>query len=155
MDNSINLRKVQEKDCEILFKWANDKLVRENAFNSEGINYDTHKKWFEKKIKDDNTEIFIVLADDEMIGQIRIDLDNGKGLIDYSIESSYRGKGYGTEILKKIVDMVKDQGLSIDKLIGKVKHDNIPSQKAFEKAGYSKEIRSEYIEYTKLLIDRD
>ncbi|WP_158002136.1 hypothetical protein [Clostridium botulinum] len=42
-DYMTKLRKVNEKDCEPLFQWANDKEVRKNSFNTEDIIYEEHR----------------------------------------------------------------------------------------------------------------
>lgn len=50
--------------------------------------------------------------------------------IRFAIDPEYQGKGYGTILLSFIKEKYPIA-------IGKVKHDNIASQKAFIKAGYS------------------
>ena len=46
MYNNIFLRKATYEDMDLIFKWANDSAVRNNAFNQEKIEYQEHKKWF-------------------------------------------------------------------------------------------------------------
>lgn len=143
----VCFRKALLNDCELIYEWANDYFVRTNAFNTEKIDYETHKKWFYDKINNVNSIIYIVLTNENPIGQIRIDIENEYGIIDYSISSEYRGKGYGTIILKEIHIQIKNENLNIKKLIGKVKIDNFSSQKAFEKAGFSRIEQNEFVEY--------
>lgn len=144
---SIKFKPAEESDCELLFIWVNDHYVRENAFNSNKIEYEEHKSWFEKRLKSDKTYIFISYMEEVPIGQIRIDLNDNVGIIDYSIDSVWRGKGYGTLLLTEIGPFAKNKGLSITKLIGKVKYTNKISQKAFIKAGYFQKYNVDYIEY--------
>lgn len=44
------LRKVTKDDIMLLYNWANDNEVRKNAFNSNYIDINVHKKWFEDKL---------------------------------------------------------------------------------------------------------
>ena len=104
----IYLRKATYKDCETLFKWVNDYDVRKNSFNTESISIDNHIKWFKKKLLDKNCTIFIVHDNKgNYIGQVRIDKEVDRGLIDYSIDSIYRGQGLGKEILSLIKKYLK------------------------------------------------
>ncbi|WP_427338100.1 GNAT family N-acetyltransferase [Caloranaerobacter sp. DY30410] len=145
---NIKLVPVKEEHCDLLFKWVNDETVRKNSFNTNEIDYEQHKKWFENKIKSSNTFIYICYIDKKIpIGQIRVDMEDGIGFIDYSIDKKYRGQGYGTKLLKEIVNKFKNEVRNIRRLVGKVKIENIPSQKAFAKAGYRHEKKNDYIEY--------
>lgn len=138
----ISLRSANYEDCTLLFKWANDSQVRKNAFSPNNIDLESHIKWYENKMNDENTRIFIVLKDNVEVGQIRVDISDNKGFIDYSIDKNYRGQGIGTEILQ----LIKLEITKVN-LIGYVKKENIASMKAFEKAGYEKIEYGDFIEY--------
>ncbi|SHH20808.1 GNAT family N-acetyltransferase [Tepidibacter thalassicus] len=138
----IQLRLANYKDCDLLFNWANDDLVRKNSFNSSKIDYSEHRKWFRSKIESNNSKIYICILNNKNIGQVRIDIEEHTGMINYSIDKDYRGLGIGTEILK----LIKSQFSNLI-LIGRVKYGNIPSIKAFEKAGYIKFEKENYIEF--------
>jgi len=142
-------RKATIDDCDLFFKWANDKEVRANAFNSKPIIYEEHVQWFSKKILSLDCFLYICYEKDIPIGQIRVDIENNVGIIAYSIDSQNRGKGYGTKMLEMIVDQIKKEDVKISILKGKVKYENIASQKAFEKAGYECKNNEKYIEYFK------
>ncbi|AOY75666.1 GNAT family N-acetyltransferase [Clostridium formicaceticum] len=146
---SIKFRIATERDCDLMFKWVNDEKVRANAFRSKVIRYDEHKEWFKKKIASDTTKIFIASRNNEDIGQIRIDIEERIGTIDYSIAKCYRGKGYGVELLTGITRLIKEYKIPVVKLVGKVKYANTASKKAFIKAGYTEERKEEFIEFSK------
>ena len=145
--NSIGFRAISYSDCDLLYEWANDKSVRKNAFNSDKIDYESHKKWFQNKLDSKKTLIYIILKGNNPIGQIRIDIENDYGIIDYSIEFKYRGQGLGKSSLKSIANRVKNDCTSLNGLVGRVKFDNISSQKAFESANFEKKKKSGYFEY--------
>lgn len=150
VEDKIELVEVTVDDIDLLFKWANDSECRRNSFNSEKIIYSEHKKWFNKKIEDNNCKMYLYRYNTEYIGQIRIEIQGVEAFIDYSIKREYRGKGHGIKILelleKKILEL---DNIKIDCLVGEVKIDNIASQKVFEKLEYSGEKKQKYISYKK------
>lgn len=144
----INLRKVTKEDEALLFKWVNDPVVRANSFNNERIAYEEHSKWFKEKINANNCYIYICQINAKPIGQVRIDItEKDIGIINYSIDKEHRGKGYGTEVLRKIKEKLREDNVQINKLVGRVKYENISSRRAFVKAGYKYIERDDYVEY--------
>jgi len=133
----MKLRKAIITDTELLFKWANESCVRNNALNTNQIDWDDHVVWFEKKLENKNSFIFIAEIDDTPIGQIRFDLENNKYLIDYSVTIDERGKGYGFQIVKEGIKYIKKHVNYMSKFISLVKPENTASIKIFEKLGIS------------------
>ncbi|RMA65987.1 UDP-2,4-diacetamido-2,4,6-trideoxy-beta-L-altropyranose hydrolase [Ulvibacter antarcticus] len=128
---SVSLRPANEKDMLLLFDWANDPDVRKNAFNSEKIELENHKKWYSNKIKDANTKILILEKDELPLGQIRFDKTDDNWTIDYSIDAKYRGLGLGGRIIELGIEHLKEDVKAI------VKVDNIGSCKVFENLGFT------------------
>ena len=133
----MNIRPVKESDIEFLFNLRNEPTVRHLSFNSDPIDFSTHKKWFQSKFTDKNTFIFICEEIDEKIGQIRYDLDLDKNSAEVSIAilDSKRNHGFGTELLKKGSRIILQQNKSL-KLIAHIKPENLSSIRAFSKAGF-------------------
>ena len=75
----------------------------------------------------------------EPTGQIRLSISGETAEIGYSVCALKRGKGHGTKILKLICVEVEKNIPEVKRLIGKVKDENIASQKAFLDAGYCEE----------------
>lgn len=148
---SLSLKKVTDEDCSLLFKWTNDIEVRANAFNTKTIKFEEHLKWFNNKINSNICFMFICYDKQLPVGQIRIDIEEDKGIIDYSIDREYRGSGYGTKILGLIEKEIFLSNIKIFNLIGQVKYSNIGSQKAFEKNYYKKIEKKDFIYYFKIL----
>lgn len=133
----VFLRKADKGDIDLLFKWANDPVVRSNSFNTDPISYDNHVRWFKKIMGDPTVLQFILMEDDIPVGQIRLSIDGEEAEIGYSIGADFRGKGYGHKILEYIVNEVKNHYPKIKRLIAKVKHENLASSKLFESEGYA------------------
>ena len=133
---SISERKAEEKDIKIYFKWANDKEVLNNSINSNYIRYNEHIIWFNKKIYEKNSFLYIFGKDGIPLGQVRFENDKKDNLfnINYSVDKNYRGRGFGKAIVKMgIEQLLKENGLS-EKLRLKafVKEKNIASIRVFK-----------------------
>ena len=134
-DLSISIKKATINDAKLYFDWANEHEVRSNSLNSAPISWENHIKWFEKKLQDKNTFFYIFMFDKIGLGQVRIDLiDNEIGLINYSIDKQFRGLGFGTIIINKII--IELAG-TVSKFNAIVKKENVASIKIFEKLGFS------------------
>lgn len=135
------LRKVGWEDMDLLYQWVNEPEVRENAFHTETIPYEAHKKWFHHLMEDDNQILYILILDNNPIGQIRITICGDYAEIDYSITQEKRGLGYGKEMIKLLVDTVCTHHPAIIKLIAKVKPSNTVSAYCFEKNNFQETYR--------------
>ncbi len=131
------IRPITKQDMMLIYEWANDSCVRENSFSSEKINLDDHIRWFNKVIQDEKCLFFIYMHKGYPIGQIRLDINKDTGSISYSIAREYRGQGFGTKMIECMEQLIKEEKISVKRLIGEVKMGNIPSQHVFEKLGYS------------------
>ena len=146
LSNNFKFREATFADAKLLFDWVNEENVRYNSLSNSTIEWKNHLKWFKSKLKEKQSHIFIFFLNNEPIGQVRLDLENGYWVIDYSIDKNHRGKGLGTEILRKIVNLEKFQ-----KFLGVVKEENIGSRKVFEKLGFEEtEIKNESDSESKL-----
>lgn len=152
---NLRIRRAEMQDCELYFNWANDPAVRQNSINQEPIPWEGHQNWFGRKINDDNTFLYLLFSSHKPIGQVRFDIEDKQVLINYSIERSSRGKGFGKWILKTAIDKLHDDfGEKRITFKALVKIDNIPSQKIFERLGFeaapSEEIKNiVYMVYNK------
>lgn len=145
--HNLWLREATKDDMILLFCWANDPVVRCEAFCTEEIAMVDHRHWFEKALSEENIQIYILQRGDIPIGQVRIEASNYEWNIDYSIDAAWRGNGYGRMILYLLEKMVANSTY----LLGKVKFENIVSQKVFESLGYRKYVNEDdrIVEYRK------
>ncbi len=133
----LRLRPVEEKDCRLLWEWANDPDVRSAAFNSAPIPWEQHLDWFKNKLS--NKKLLMLIATDEQgspIGQIRFERSgDGEADIDVSIARASRGRGMASLLIEKAVETVF-QDRSMERVHAFVKPGNHASAKAFERAGF-------------------
>lgn len=132
----IILRRASWNDVDILYRWANDPSVRENSFCSDMIPYETHIRWFHALLNDPEQRQYILLADGEMVGQLRLSWESETVKIGYSIAREHRGRGFGKKLLTLAVEQARKDFPKAKTITGKVKPMNIASKKAFVAAGF-------------------
>ena len=135
-DNNLELHEISEKDCEVIWKWSNDSVVRKFAFHSGPISWKEHREWFETKIGDPNCFFYIAIDGlGKQVGQIRFDVSDGIAETDISVVREKRGFGFGQQIIKFGVELLCKR-IFIRRVYALVKIENIASVKAFQKAGF-------------------
>ena len=131
------IRIAEAKDESALLVLRNDHVTRANSFQTELISPENHHIWFTKKLTDQNSCIYILENEtQQLIGQARYDkLDNMSAEVNIALDSNYRGKGLGKEILSKSLKLAITQ-LAIKHIFAQVKADNVISQKLFLSCGF-------------------
>ncbi|WP_241910533.1 UDP-2,4-diacetamido-2,4,6-trideoxy-beta-L-altropyranose hydrolase [Pseudotamlana carrageenivorans] len=132
---TISFRKAIEEDVLQVFNWSNDVLVRKNSYNSEPIKLENHKKWFHKKIRDENTLFLIALINNEPAGIVRFEIDDSYATVGILVSKSYRGQKLAGEFLK--ASAKKYFEIYSVPILAYIKKDNKASVKAFESARYT------------------
>lgn len=138
---SVSIRSANEADVNLYYEWANDPEVRAGALNSAPIPMLDHINWFRAKCEDENSYMYVVSKENKPLGQVRFDVDRnlGTAIISYSIDSSFRNKGWGTSLMRVAGrTFIKDLGKQI-LLKAVVKKENIASNKVFENLGFHAE----------------
>lgn len=141
----LKLKKATYSDAELLFQWANDPLVRESAFNQKKINWEDHLLWFKNVLHSLHKEIYILEKNDESIGQIRLEYQKGWWKIDYSIDTNFRGLGYGKRLIEMVIARFSER-----RFLAQVKRKNASSIKIFQKLGFNLTNQSDSLEFTYL-----
>lgn len=133
----LKIRPASKKDCNLIWKWANDPDVRAFSFSSEAISYEDHVRWFDLKLNDIRCFFYIAeTANQEPIGQVRYELDGNEATINISIGQQFRAKGYGPSLIQLSSKRLFD-GSEAKVIHAYVKAGNETSLKAFKKAGFS------------------
>ncbi len=135
---SLNLRKVADRDCQMLFQWVNDPVVRKASFRSREISWEEHKEWFQGKLDDPACLFYIAeTSGREPVGQVRFDITGNKATISASICEQFRGLGMGGSLLRLACEKaIEETGGTVGTIEALIKQENTPSQKAFQQAGF-------------------
>ncbi len=143
------LRRATMDDMNLLFEWINEEETRNNSLSPDKVIFSNHKEWFLKKLKDNNSVIYIY-EEEKPIGQIRIDIDKDIATISYSIDKNFRGQGYGTKIIELLELQIKEYK-TLSGLRAVVKNSNIGSLKIFRKLNYLEQVNGDLHVFTKEL----
>lgn len=137
LDFNINcvIRKAGSEDLLKTFEWVNDPELRRQSFNTELVSLDDHTKWFVRKLQDSSTYIYIFVYKGVPVAQIRFDVGD-EAVISYSIDRSYRGRGWGELVLRLGIETFQQERSVPVRIVGFVKNDNEGSNRIFENLGF-------------------
>ena len=100
----LTVRKANSEDVDLLFKWSNDKVTRENSYNKTEIEYSSHVDWFKEKLKDANCCFLIVEYNKTPAATVRMDVKPDENSIGITVAPEFRGQKLSSLILKKADD---------------------------------------------------
>ena len=134
--SSVRLRRAEEADCLLLWKWSNEPEVRAVSFSSEPIPWTDHERWFVERLGDPNSLLYVALdSGDRAIGQVRFQLKDGHAIVSIVLASEFRGQGYGKIVLAKAQEEVFASA-GVTCIDAYVKPDNEASLRLFAEAGF-------------------
>ncbi|MDA8715458.1 UDP-2,4-diacetamido-2,4,6-trideoxy-beta-L-altropyranose hydrolase [Flavobacteriales bacterium] len=125
----LNFVPATASDGALLLHWRNDPTTIENSIVTQAVNPEDHHNWLSKILNDASVQLFIVHADKETIGTVRINSTLRDKEISWTIAPNHRGKGYGKTIVNKLVNSLEGT------VIAQIKNSNIASKKIAEYAG--------------------
>ncbi len=133
----FHLRKATEDDLRFLYNLRNEKAVRQASFSTSPIPFEQHARWFKKKLVGNDSVIFIVEIGGVPAGQVRFDVrEDGGADGNIAISKNFRGKGYGTPIVKSASQHLFATFPKVHKIHVFIKPTNQASLKTFAKAGF-------------------
>ena len=131
MSKSFNLREVKKSDWKVLLEWRNDKITRQNSFNSDLVSVSEHKEYIKNTITSLNIKLFILEYNEIPVGTIREErLENDVLELSYTISPKYRGKKIGQLLMSTYLSGRKGSFLC------RVNEENTPSIKMIEKLSF-------------------
>lgn len=148
------LREANINDCKLYFNWVNDKVVRQNSFHVDKIDWERHQEWFEDRINDRDSYLYVAENDQGNIGQVRFDCVDGRAVIDYSISSNFRGKRLGKRLVQEAIKKIKEDCMNIKLIEAQVKVSNIASHKIFLGLGFNENSKMEQVVTYRLALDK-
>lgn len=143
------MRRVEEKDFNILFDWINDEDVIKNSRYGKGKSLDEFTMWFNEKIKSQLSYMFILEKENNPVGQINFEIVEKEVIITYSVDKKVRNQGLGKELVRKAAEFIGINLKNVEKISAYISSSNMPSIKVFENLGFIREIDEKY--YVKLI----
>jgi spore coat polysaccharide biosynthesis protein SpsF len=132
----LSLRLAVASDVKLLFEWVNTPSSLKNKEKSSApIEWSVHQNWFNKRLNNPNVRIWIIERNTQAIGQVRVEYDNNKLLIDIFIDSLFRGNDYGFKALKLLIKQCQVIYPDVP-LHAIIKNENYPSLNLFRRADF-------------------
>ena len=142
-DLNASLRPVRASDLMTTFHWANDAELRAQSFNTDPIPLEKHSAWFNSKMNDPSTILYIFEYKNIPIGQIRFDVGS-EAAISYSVDRTFRGRSWGQCMLQNAIIAFQNEWKGPIKIVGYTKQGNVSSNAIFKKLGFVQFLAEEY-----------
>lgn len=139
-ETPLRARLARLEDEALVLQWANDPVVRKNAFKQGVIDPNTHHAWFRNRLRDlENCRFYMVETEEGLpVGQVRFEHNHEAWEIHYSMDVRCRGRGMGFSMLETALEAFRAFQPS-GKVFGRVKHQNTASRAVFCSLGFSEE----------------
>jgi len=137
-DMPLRVRHARLSDEELLLTWANDPMTQQYSFSSEPIPEETHRKWFHERLRDiESCSIYIVETKSGIpLGQVRFEKEEQVWELHYVVSPIFRGMDLGKTFLNTALLKFREENSGV-LVFGRVKTENIRSQRIFEGLGFT------------------
>jgi UDP-2,4-diacetamido-2,4,6-trideoxy-beta-L-altropyranose hydrolase len=133
--DSLRLRPARAEDLYQYFSWAHDADVRAQSIQTQPFSFENHRNWFTDRLASPDSHLFVMLAGDLPVGQIRFDQVGNEQRIDYSIDKCFRGRGWASRLAALGMSQVpRRPGMGF---LAEVKQSNLPSLTVFSSLGFT------------------
>jgi len=136
VNKDIRLEEATKENSRILWEWRNHPKIRSRFFNSDPVSWEDHEIWFDKKIKDANTIIYIAVSGQDKVGVIRFESIGKETSVSVNLHPDCFGRGMGSVIIKLGTEKMLKENTFCQSVVARIKTGNVASRKAFMKAGY-------------------
>lgn len=135
----LYIRTANENDCDSIFKLSNQEYVRRYSLNSRPIEWESHVKWFEKQMSSE-THLFLIVINelDQLVGQVRYELESESATISISLSKSILGKGLSKTIIRQSILYLRQRHPEILRIFAWISDENKASIKTFERVGFKR-----------------
>ncbi len=133
---AVSLRLATMDDRDMIFRWRNDPFIVAHGSFLREIEWEDHKKWFQETVLGSSRKMFIVLHEDNPIGQVRFDRQSqDEAVLSVYLLQPFIGRGWGVMAIR--MGCAATFGAwDVDRIIACVRHDNLSGRSAFLKAGF-------------------
>lgn len=132
----LEVRRAAAHNAVTYFAWANDPTVRATAVQPIAIDWITHAAWFERRLADPDSYLYLFEWAGCLVGQVRIQFTGTVGTISYSLDAAWRGKKLGFKMLRRAMAELRRERQGAWTLAGVIRTDNLASVRIFERLGF-------------------
>lgn len=137
----VSLLPITMEDTELIVRWRNNPNVLHNFVFRQTFTNEMHIDWMNTKVATNKVVQFIIQDNEskEKIGSVYLrDIDNNFRSAEYGIfigEDDFRGKGYGSEAARLIVDYAF-KNLNLHRIFLRVLKKNCAAIRSYKKVGF-------------------
>jgi UDP-2,4-diacetamido-2,4,6-trideoxy-beta-L-altropyranose hydrolase len=133
----LRLRNATQEDCELVFGWTNDPVVRAASFSSEPVAWEDHCRWYERRMSDAGTLLLIAHdCNGTPVGQVRFQAESAESTVSISLGAAGRGRGMAAGIIDVGTSILFAERAEVDVVHAYIRQGNEASVKAFVKADF-------------------
>lgn len=133
----VALRSCVRADAPRLFQWRNDPKIIALSAGQREVGWTEHTAWFNAALENPDVALFIVLADDQPVGTVRLERpEPTAATLTVFLQPRFTGKGVGPEAIKQATRHAFEDWPDLKLVRAYIRRTNTTSLRAFEKAGY-------------------
>ena len=132
----LKIRLATENDVNLIYHWRNDPSTRKYFFDDSEIEKSNHEKWYLESLVIPSRHILIAEYIECPVGVVRFDVKGNIAEVDIYTSPGSRQQGAGTIVLEAAINWVKKNLKNVEKVVAKVKPQNVPSLRVFEKNNF-------------------
>lgn len=133
--HDVTLRPATRDDAAALLAWRNDPATRASSVATAEVSPDEHRAWLDRTLASEDRALFVAEQGGAPVGQVRLDrVGEGTFEVSLTVAPAARGRGLAWALLAATEAPAKERGGLL--LEAKIRRDNAPSRRAFERAGY-------------------
>ena len=137
MPASFNLFEAGLDDSHDILAWRNHPDTRKNSVNTRAIDEREHELWFKQRLASELCKIYMARDENGLnLGMVRFDIhaDAQMAEISIAIAPASQGQGLAALLLRRAIETFDRAELILQ---ARVKDENIPSKKSFERNGFT------------------
>lgn len=143
----IMLRRATSEDCDLIFEWRNAEETRRFIFDQEPIPLEVHRRWYRKTMENPGRVLLVGEVGSKPVGVLRYDIEGDEALISVYLVPGGQGVGIGPLLICAGSAWVQENLPDVRVINAEILRMNIPSLRAFAKAGYEEH----HVTYKKVL----
>jgi len=133
---TLVLRPATAQDSDRVLEWRNDRVSVASSLSRAPVAPGVHDAWFDARLSNPGTQLLIAAVDDQPVGMVRVDVDDGVGTVSITVAPAHRGRGHATAMLAALL-IQSEPDPQIVRLRALVRDDNTPSLRAFSRVGFA------------------
>jgi len=139
---TVTLRPATRDDADRLLAWRNDPDAVRFSSTGRAVAPEEHRAWIASRLAREQPRLWVGEEDGRSVGQVRLDVDGGVGIVSIAVAPEHRGRGLAAELLQRLAQLTAADP-EVHRLVAHVSAANLASLRAFEHAGFRQSARDD------------